>query len=143
MEPIVQPYSHLMLITGIWALVASVVAALVWGSRSTRSRKSPPAPAPTEISDALLLRMAQIEATQAELFSTLESLTTTVKRLSSRQGMRDVRARRATEDPPPIGAPKADLLRHYGMSGKVGPAFARAQMDLGNLPPAGEIEEGR
>lgn len=66
------------------------------------------------------------------MFSTLEKLTTTVKRISSRQGMRDLREREAEDAaaPPPPGTSKAALLRYYGLSGKVGPAFARKQMEF-------------
>ena len=109
-------------------LALSVRAYLKGGSRATQSRKSPSSSeqTPPSVTDA---RVAQMEVDQASLFSTLEKLTTTVKRLSSRAGMQDVRARRATaDDVPPEGAPKADLFRHYGMSGKVGPDFAREQL---------------
>lgn len=74
--------------------------------------------------------IAEMQTDQAALFSTLESLTTTVKRLSSRAGMRDLRARAQESEAPPVGAGKAELLRHYGMAGKVGPDFARAQQAL-------------
>ena len=79
-------------------------------------------------SDAAL---AQLMADQAALYSTLEKLTTTVKRLSSRKGMQDLREREAAPpEAPPVGSDKATLLRHYGMAGKVGPAFAQAQLQL-------------
>jgi hypothetical protein len=44
--------------------------------------------------------------------------------------MRDLRERRDTPAAPPVGTSKADLLRYYGMHGKVGPEFARAQQQL-------------
>lgn len=104
-----------------------------WGSRSTPARKRPSSPEPTENSPevSVTAALAQLAADQAALFSTLEKLTTTVKRLSSRHGMQDLRERSSPSqtDPPP-GTSKAELLRHYGMSGKVGPAFAQAQLDI-------------
>lgn len=118
-----------MTIALLFLVVGCVVAFSSRGSASTRRKKSEPEQPPTQISAAA---MAQMAADQAELFSTLEKLTTTVKRLSSRQGMRDIREREAesSASPPPIGTSKADLLRHYGMHGKVGPEFARAQQEL-------------
>ncbi len=46
--------------------------------------------------------------------------------------MRELREREAEDaaGPPPPGTSKADLLRFYGLSGKVGPAFARKQMEF-------------
>lgn len=123
-------FSLLTLILLLSAVAGYALGALKRGSASTRPTKQPPLPPPTPPSDTAL---AQVMADQAELFSTLGKLTTTVKRLSSRQGMQDVRARREAEDSnsaPPVGTSKADLLRYYGMSGKVGPAFAQAQREL-------------
>jgi len=120
---------YLLLTLTLWplVLVGCVVAVLRMASRSTPPAKrqaSPPATPPSEA------QLATLAADQAELFSTLGKLTTTVKRLSSRAGMQDYRERAATVEAPPIGTSKAELLRHYGMSGKVGPAFAQAQLDL-------------
>lgn len=99
-------------------------------SRSTPSRKQPPSPPPTPSSEGLL----RVQADVAELSSAVESLATTVKRLSSRKGMADLRERRRAEEeqptPPPPGADKGTLYKFYGLSGKAGPAFARAQLDL-------------
>lgn len=72
-------------------------------------------------------RLARIEADQAELFSILESVTTTAKRLSSRSGMRELRER--SPGPPPPGASKAELRRYYGFT-KDGPEFARRQLEI-------------
>lgn len=109
-------------------LVGCALVAWRLGSRSSPPKRQPSLPPPTPPSEA---HLARLEADQAELFSTLEKLSTTVKRLSSRAGMQDVRARSAQADQaPPRGAPKAALLQHYGMSGKVGPAFAQAQLEL-------------
>jgi len=118
----------LLVITITLLFLAVGCASVFWirASRSTRRQKSPPS-CETPSSEAAL---AQVRADQAELFSTLEKLTTTVKRLSSRQGMRELREAPPLRDDPPQGTSKADLLRHYGMSGKVGPAFAQAQLDL-------------
>lgn len=112
------------------AAVASVLAVWKLDSRSTPRKKQPPSEQPTQPSAIPSeSQMAALAADQAALYSTLEKLTTTVKRLSSRQGMRDARARDGGEAPPQ-GTSKAELLRYYGMTGKVGPAFAQAQLDL-------------
>ena len=114
------------------ALCSAACAVVAWrlDSACTRAPKRKPSPDPTQPSDASAL--AQMAADQAALFSTLEKLTTTVKRLSSRQGMRELRDREAEDAaaPPPPGTSKAALLRYYGLSGKVGPEFARKQMEL-------------
>jgi len=124
----------LTLICSLSVLAWSVAAAWRWGSQSTPRPKRPASPASTPDSPSpSLARLESLAADQADLCSTLEKLTTTVKRLSSRQGMRDVREREAAADSnsgPPRGTSKADLLRHYGMSGKIGPAFAQAQLEL-------------
>lgn len=119
-------WSLITLISLLLLAVSYALVAWIKDSRSTRSKKPNDSPPPTPPSDAG--KMAQLEADQAALFSTLEKLTTTVKRVSSRQGMRDLRAR--DEGPPPVGASKADLLRYYGMHGKLGPDFTRAQQNL-------------
>lgn len=75
-------------------------------------------------------RLSTVEADQVDLSSSQEKLHTTVKRLTSRAGMQELRERRSHSSPPPVGTSKADLLRHYGMSGKIGPAFAQAQLEL-------------
>jgi hypothetical protein len=122
------PLSSLItLIASMCWLAGSALVAWVLVSRSTRQRKRPESPPPTPPSEG---HLARLEADQAELFSTLEKLSTTVKRLSSRAGMQDVRARSGRDEPPPVGTDKATLLRHYGMSGKIGPEFARAQQDI-------------
>jgi len=126
----------LLLNTGITLtlLVAYCVAAVLRrDSRSTRPPKQPRSPPPTQLSENPSdLDLAKLAIDQAELFSTLGKLTTTVKRLSSRQGMQDSRARKenGSNSDPPVGTSKAELLRHYGMSGKVGPEFARAQQQF-------------
>lgn len=114
-----------MLILGAFSGVGYALGSWVAGSRSTPSPKSQDEPS-TPISDA---HYAALRAEMAELYSTLEKLTTTVTRISSRHGMRALREKE-TGSAPPVGTPKAELLRHYGMSGKVGPEFARAQQQL-------------
>jgi hypothetical protein len=98
----------------------AVCAALAWrwASASTRHKKQAPLPPSTAISET---RFAAIEADQAELFSTLQKLTTTVKRLSSRAGMELVRDRQSGGPPPP-GTPKAELRRYYSVNpGQIDP----------------------
>lgn len=81
-------------------------------------------------------RFETLEAEQAEFVSSLQKLSTTVKRLSSRYGMADLRERRANEegDAPPVGAPKAELRawasRKVGAQIGQGPDFARRQLEL-------------
>lgn len=119
----------IMTVTSTLLAVGCAVVAYRTVSASTRSRKQPPSPPPTPSSDGL----PSVRAELAELSSAVESLATTVKRLSSRQGMADLRARRKDEQQsaqPPVGAPKAELYRHFGLLGKAGPAFARRQMDI-------------
>jgi len=120
------PPSWLITLTWSLSLVVGCVRAYFWLASASTPRKKlrePPQPIPPSA-------LAGLQADQAELFSTLEKLTTTVKRLSSRAAMRERREGEAEGSHPPIGTNKADLLRHYGMSGKVGPAFAQAQLDI-------------
>lgn len=112
-------------------VVGFALASWLGASRSTRGRRPPDLPEPTQnsLDPSVTAALARLEADQAALFSTLEKLTMTVKRLSSRAGMQDLRAERASStSEPPEGTSKAELLRHYGMSGKVGPDFAREQL---------------
>lgn len=125
MEINVAPFLLGTAITSLLLVAGYVAACWRADSRSTRSRKSP-AELSTGTSDA---RFAKVEAEMAELFSTLEKLTTTVKRISSRQGMRDLRAK---DDPPPVpppGTSKAELRRFYGVNGLSGPEQAKMQLE--------------
>lgn len=122
------PLFSLIILTSL----ASLGAGYAWrafrqGSASTRRGKLQPSPDQTPTSDAALARIA---ADQAELFSTLEKLTTTVKRLSSRKGMQELREERAQPEAPPKGAAKADLYRHYGFAGLTARQIAQKQLDL-------------
>lgn len=120
-----------LLSIAIFSLSVGVCCVLVcWrvATRYTQDRKWLRGLVLTKTSDA---KLAAIQADQAELFSTLEKLTTTVKRLSSRAGMQDVRERHSsTSTPPPPGTPKAELRRYYGMQGKSGPEIARHQLTM-------------
>jgi len=78
--------------------------------------------------------IADIQVDVSALFSTMEKLCTTVNRLSSRQGMRDLRSRTAEPEVPPPGAPKAELYKHYGF-GMNGPGFAQRQLELERKTP--------
>lgn len=122
----------LITVTALNLLLAGcAVVALRRASPSSPRAKPRNSPPPTQDSEnPSLAKLAQLDSDQAALFSTLEKLTTTVKRLSSRAGMREHRAREDQREAPPKGTPKAELLRHYGMSGKVGPAFAQAQLEI-------------
>lgn len=119
-----------LLITGIVSIlcvVGSVAAAWRLGSRSTPSRKPPRSPPP--MSD-FEVRFAKVDADLVELFSTLQKLTKSMQRLSSRAGMEDLRERRANAAPPdpPVGTPKAELRKHYGLNGLSPQQIAQRQM---------------
>jgi ABC-type nitrate/sulfonate/bicarbonate transport system substrate-binding protein len=73
------------------------------------------------------IRFAKVESDQAELFSTLQRLTTTLRRLSSRAGMEDLREKRASA-PPPQGTPKAQLREFYKLNGLTPQQIAQRQM---------------
>lgn len=85
--------------------VACVVVCSRLASRCTRAltRRSP--------GDATLARLA---ADQAELSSSVESLATTIKRVTSRHAMQERRSGQAASKGPPPGASKAQLRLHYG-----------------------------
>jgi len=100
--------------------VGCVVACLRLGSRCTRVLKRRP---PSE------LTLSQLAADQAALHSSFQSMATTVKRMSSRAGMAELRSRPAASEAPPLGATKAELRRHYGLTA-AGPEFAKRQLSL-------------
>lgn len=104
------------LITSIFSACIAVSCAVVswrWVSRSIALRKWARGLVMTRTSDA---RQAATDAELAELHSTLQKLTTTVRRLSSRAGMQELRERRSaqpsTDAPPPPGD-KAAARRFY------------------------------
>lgn len=116
--------AQFLLVTLICSLsVGAACAAGAWwlASRATRKRKAPP----STLSEGLEARFARIEADQAELFSTLERVTTTTKRLTSRAGLRE---RQNSPDALPVGTPKAELRKAYGIAGMSGPEQARMQL---------------
>lgn len=119
-----MPFWLHMMITLTSLLVA--LAALFWrrASRSTPRARRQESPAETPLSE-----LASLQADVSALYASFEKMNTTVRRLSSRAGMREVRERQRGA-PPPHGTPKAELLRYYGMNGKTGPAFAQAQLSL-------------
>lgn len=109
------------------------------GSRSTPTAKRPTSP-PEMPDSPSRSEIASLRADVDSLCSTLEKNSTTLKRLSSRQGMRELRERKESGSVPPRGAGKAELLRHYGFSGKVGPAFAQAQLQMERAQPESDEE---
>lgn len=128
MDVFVPLWLLIILISMLSAAAAYVAARWSTASRSTRRSTPPASPPPTPGSDAAL---AAIAADQAALYSTLEKLTTTVKRLSSRAGMQDLRERESQPAaPPPVGTDKAALYRHYGIAGKTPRQIAQHQLDL-------------
>lgn len=108
----------LWLILTLTALFLSVVlcafAVLRRDSPSTRrvSSRPPPQPTPISLADFEMLRT---EVTSLSLG--LEALRKQVKKLAGYNAVTEFRAREANA-PPPIGTPKAELRRHYGINGK-------------------------
>ena len=103
------PYLLTMAITSLFWLAGSALVRSRRVSRSTRAPKSTASSEPNP--DSVESRLARVEADQASLFSTLEKLTTTVKRVSSRQGMRDLREREDAAPGP--NATKAEVRAYY------------------------------
>lgn len=124
-------YSVATLILSTSLGVGFALACWRWASASTRRAKPPPSEPATPISG----RVTALEGDLAALYSSQEKILASLKSLTSRQAVRDHRAREKSESsdrdiPPPLGTPKAELLKHYGMAGKVGPAFAQAQLEM-------------
>jgi len=110
-----------------WIATISFAAGYVaarwrWASPATRPKNAKPLPAPTPPSEGTL---AQMQADQVALFSAVEKIANTVKRISSRHAMQETRAQDSQE----LTGSKADMLRKLGMAGKVGPQFAQAQLE--------------
>jgi hypothetical protein len=106
----------LALITMTCLLLLSAGCALVaWRQASACSR--------------IRKRVHDLELSTADLNASLENLLDSHKRLRSREGMRELRSRRAgkTADRPES---KGELLARLGLAGKAGPDFARAQLNL-------------
>jgi len=120
-EPAQLPLATWITLSCLAAVCVS--ASLIAVLQCSRVQKLVRALIATPPSDA---KLAEVLADQAALFSTLEKLTTTVKRLSSRSGMREIRER---DSPPPPGASKAEVRRYYNFPHD-GPDFARHQLQL-------------
>jgi len=108
----------LLLITGTASMFCVAGYALAcWkeGSASTRRRKSPPEPPPTPSLDA---RFAKLESEMAELWSVQEKNSAVASRLSARLARRGERLREDEPQVPPIGTPKSELRKFYGIQGK-------------------------
>lgn len=119
-------------------LLAAGCAVACWhlASRFTQLQRWARKRVMTETSDA---KLAGVLADQAELFSTLGKLTTTVKRLSSRHGMQDLRERHSSPaGPPPLGDKKA--AREFFLAGKT-PAQLHLIHKAGAEAPAPPTEE--
>jgi hypothetical protein len=104
-----------------WSPVARVRRASSLASVATPEEKAP---------QRWESRLRELELEVVSLSSSFEKVTKQLMRLNSRAGMRELREQSSHSEAPPVGAPKADLLKHYGMSGKVGPSFAQAQLEL-------------
>jgi len=112
----------LLLTTILSVLCAAGCVAVCFklASRCTRVLKRRP---PSE------LTLSQLATDQAALYSSFQSMATTVKRLSSRAGMQELRSRPAASEAPPPGASKAELRKYYGLQA-AGPEFAKKQLSL-------------
>lgn len=104
----------LITLTCLLSLAAASVSVACW-----RASKSSPS----------LKWRREMEQQISDLNSNFDSLLESHKRLRSRQGMADLRARRSG---PKSAETKAELLARLGLAGKVGPDFARAQRGLVN-----------
>lgn len=78
-------------------------------------------------SSASLKWRRETDALITDLNSNFDSLLESHKRLRSRTGMQELRARRT---PMTKAETKAELLARVGLAGKSGPEFARAQLNL-------------
>jgi Zn-dependent protease with chaperone function len=125
------------ILTAVVVLQCLLITFLAWKwSVAARAQRpsgvdlaaTPPEKVPTRLES----RLQELEADQVSLSSSFEKVARDLKRLNSRAGMRELRAESTQErsSAPPLGTNKADLLKYYGMSGKVGPAFAQAQMEF-------------
>lgn len=116
--------SLLTSLLSILVAVGCVARCLSLASRVTRALNRKPPSAST---------LSKVVADVAELNSSFQSLARTLKRLSSRHGMAELREERANHSgPPPIGTPKPMLRQYYGLT-QSGPEFARRQLQL--VPP--------
>lgn len=119
-----------MSILSLLVAVACVGRCLSLASRVTRALNRKP---PSEST------LSKVVADVADLNSSFQSLARTLKRLSSRHGMQELREHRATaEAPPPIGTSKAELRRYYGLQAS-GPEFAKRQLSI--VPPPNKQDE--
>lgn len=75
-------------------------------------------------------RLSDLEVSQAELASSLESVTSALKRLSAKHTMRDRRAQARDDEPP---ATKDEAKRRY-LSGKTHQQIALMAMNGANAP---------
>jgi len=114
--------SQIILTVCLFWLAARVRRLSVLASRATKREQ---APAKWESS------LRDLAAEVASLSSSYEKVAKLVTRLNSRAGMRELRSERDASEaaPPPLGASKAELRRHYGLNTS-GPDFARRQMSL-------------
>lgn len=118
------PWSLATAVLALCLAAYSAVVSWITASRSTQLRKWLRAQLTTKLSET---RLSAIEADQVELFSILQKLTTSTKRLSSRGSMQELREERRNAPPPP-GASKAELRKFYGIAGVPGPEVARRQL---------------
>lgn len=118
----VPSLSALTATLSVLALVLSALAFFRPESRFTSLRKQ--------------LRSLELEI--AALTSSMDSVITTVKRLSSREGMRELRSKRTADSadaPPPPGTPKEQLRRRF--------LTGRTHAEIATLVTRGGIDNGK
>lgn len=118
-------------ILSILLAAGSVLACWTMASRCTRDLRRLRARLSTPPSD---VRLAKVETDLTELFSILGKLNTTTRRLSSRAGMQDLRAREAQPET------KDQVRRRLNLVGLSGPEIARRQLSM-NVAPAPAPQE--
>lgn len=75
-------------------------------------------------------RLAELRADVVSLSSSFEKVSKAVTKQNARTAMRELRSDQAASEPPPPGADKATLYRHYGIAGKTPREIAQHQLDL-------------
>jgi hypothetical protein len=128
--------THGAMLTALVVLLSSQIITIIWLSRVAAharrlsrlvSRATSRALAPEKWDS----RLTDLSAEVVSLSSSFEKVTRQLMRLNSREGMRELRAREdGPGTPPPLGTPKGELRKFYGLQGLSGPEVARRQMSL-------------
>lgn len=122
----------LTVVGALQCLLGTLLLSKWWRARPVR-RASPQDSASTPEEKApprWESRLLEVETELASLCSNFEKVNRQLMRLNSRAGMRELRARSSASEAPPVGAPKAELRRYYGVNGLSGPDQAAKQLDI-------------